>query len=676
MIFRFLASLKLAVICLGTLSLTLAVATKFNSAYGMNAANDYIYQTRGFALLLAFLATNVFCAAAIRYPWAKRQTGFVITHIGLLVVIGGSWYASWTSDEGLLNLEEGSTSSQLVRGHKPMMYVKAIDPHTSKSLGEYKIPVSPGAFDWSPGDSQVVTKPEDPFQLAIKGYYAASIPREVVRANPVGRPMIQVRPTILPPGETIPRDAFADPIDRWFPVGNDRVGPSSKDLGPAQFKVYRADRAEVFDDFLNPPANPGIEGIARLHYEDRDGKTRQFDVRLDDASPGQPIPLPESDLTAQFVKVAHEPIPSKQEQDLFGAESLDVVLFKIKRGDGADVEHHGYAMLPDIPAVIPSRSPDKPSPAPLARINYYYPPVIDPQVNRRFGEIDLIADTSGRIGYRVFERGNPAKVRATGLIKPGETITAFGGNKLAPMTLAFTVEEYLQSARFETIAESVDLPPGERDNALPAVLAEMTVGGVTHEVWLRKSPDFEPNYKPLAFDDKLFDVAFDVDRLDLGFSLTLNDFDVVFDPGTTKAASYKSEVTLTDEKAGIKAEPRSIFMNHTLDHSGWRFFQTSYYPIKDKRTGRTTGEFGSILQVAKNPARNIIYAGCLIVVAGAFVQFYMRAGVFSDGGKLERERAAAKARRRLEAKSRGAAPAPQAQKTNQAAADDDPFEPL
>jgi hypothetical protein len=32
------------------------------------------------------------------------------------------------------------------------------------------------------------------------------------------------------------------------------------------------------------------------------------------------------------------------------------------------------------------------------------------------------------------------------------------------------------------------------------------------------------------------------------------------------------------------------------------------------------------------------------VVLGAFVQFYMRAGVFTDGGKKERERAAAKAR--------------------------------
>jgi len=49
--------------------------------------NQWIYQTKGFAILLAFLGTNILCAALIRYPWKKRQTGFVITHAGLLVLL-------------------------------------------------------------------------------------------------------------------------------------------------------------------------------------------------------------------------------------------------------------------------------------------------------------------------------------------------------------------------------------------------------------------------------------------------------------------------------------------------------------------------------------------------------------------------------------------------------------
>ena len=41
------------------------------------------------------------------------------------------------------------------------------------------------------------------------------------------------------------------------------------------------------------------------------------------------------------------------------------------------------------------------------------------------------------------------------------------------------------------------------------------------------------------------------------------------------------------------------------------------------------------------------------MVLGAFVQFYMRAGIFTDGGKKERERAASQGPRREPAGSEG-----------------------
>ena len=682
LVYRFLASLKLAVICLGTLALTLAVATKFNSDYGQNAVNDYIYQSRCFALLLGFLGANIFCAAAIRYPWTKRQTGFVITHIGLLVVIGGSWWASQSSDEGQVGLKEGESTSELIRNNKPVLYVKAIDPHSQKELGTYKIPVHPGAFDWKPTDSEVVSRPEDPFKLTVKGFYPSSILKEVVVPNPIGRPMVKLRPTVIPPGSTVASPIFPDPVDAWFPLADDRLGRTIRDAGPAQFIVAKAARPEVFDDFLNPPSDPGIEGVAILHYEDQAGATRRFDVRLDDAKEGVALALPDSDLTAEFNKISHLPIEASEEQSLLGTDSLDLVQFLVQRGDGPEVEHNGYAMLPTIPAIIPRQDdPESSLKTPLVRINYYSPPVIDPKVNRKFGVVEVMVDPMGQMAYRVFERGNPGKLRSHGPIKVGDKITAFGGNNLAPMTLAFEVEDYLKSGRKETVAESFDLPPGQRDNSIPSILAEMTVKGETRDVWLRKSADFEMNFKPVVFGDSVYELAYDVDRLDLGFALKLNDFDVGFDPGTSNASSYRSEVTLTDLAAGIKDEPKSIYMNHTLDHKGWRFFQTSYYPYEDKKTGQKTGEFVSVFQVAKNPAREMIYAGCIIVVLGAFVQFYMRAGLFTDGGKREREQAAAKARRRLEAKSRvGVAPTqtsqPPESKLKPKPGPDEDFEPL
>src|SRR4051794_17664739 len=112
--YRFLASLKLAVISLGTLAAVLAYATFFESWYGASAVQEWIYQTKGFAVLLAFLGMNILSAALIRYPWKKRQTGFVITHAGLLVLLAGSFWSLKTADEGQVGMYEGETKGELV----------------------------------------------------------------------------------------------------------------------------------------------------------------------------------------------------------------------------------------------------------------------------------------------------------------------------------------------------------------------------------------------------------------------------------------------------------------------------------------------------------------------------------------------------------------------------------
>jgi hypothetical protein len=648
--FRFLASVKLAVVCLATLSAVLAFGTRFNSWYGMNAANEYIYQAKWFAVLLAFLGTNILCAALIRYPWKKRQIGFLITHAGLLTVIFGSWWSAQYADEGQLGMLEGETSSKLVRNHKPVVLVRPIDPHTGRPTGEYVIPAQTGSFDWPAGKYQVISTDREPFKLALKAFYVASIPGKAFVADPNGGPMLKLRPRVIPPGQKLPVDVFKDEDERWFALGQD-LPRLIKDAGPAQFIFSAVNQAEILDDFLNPPADPGVEGVARFHYADQSGKPRVFDVRVDDAMDRHPILIPDSDLTVTFIRVEHEPVDERQRTALRTlGDQIDSVRFNVRKGTGPAIKHGAIATWPEYPPTKPIREKSEPdsSASPLLTLNYFYPPVVDPEVNRRFGVVEVMVDPSGRMGYRVFERGTPAKVRSVGLLEPGKEITAFGGNDKAPMTMVFSVEDYLPRGIAKEIAESVDMPPNKKDDGLGAVLAEMTVDGVTKEIWLRKSPTFDPTYETLAFGDKLYEIAFDSDRLDLGFSLFLKDFDVGFDPGTSNPASYKSDVRLTDEAAGIKDQPHLIYMNYTLDHKGWRFFQSNYAKYRDPRTGEFTGEFQSVFQVAKDPGRELKYLGCIVVVAGAFVQFYMRAGVFSDGGK--RQSAAEKARRRLLAK--------------------------
>ena len=63
----------------------------------------------------------------------------------------------------------------------------------------------------------------------------------------------------------------------------------------------------------------------------------------------------------------------------------------------------------------------------------------------------------------------------------------------------------------------------------------------------------------------------------------------------------------------------------------------------DPRTRQESGQFQSVFQVGSDAGRGIKMLGCILIVAGAFAQFYMRAGIFTDGGKRERARAAARA---------------------------------
>lgn len=61
----------------------------------------------------------------------------------------------------------------------------------------------------------------------------------------------------------------------------------------------------------------------------------------------------------------------------------------------------------------------------------------------------------------------------------------------------------------------------------------------------------------------------------LPFSVKLYDFIMDRYPGTDSPTSYASEVQLIDPRENLQQDYR-IYMNHVLDHDGYRFFQSSY----------------------------------------------------------------------------------------------------
>lgn len=106
---EFLASLKLAVVLIFSAAVVLAWGTFVESELGTPAVQYGVYGTWWFTLLNVLLATSIFCAALVRFPWKRHQTGFVITHLGLLVLLFGCWLTRRGWIDAQLPVFEGST---------------------------------------------------------------------------------------------------------------------------------------------------------------------------------------------------------------------------------------------------------------------------------------------------------------------------------------------------------------------------------------------------------------------------------------------------------------------------------------------------------------------------------------------------------------------------------------
>lgn len=122
----------------------------------------------------------------------------------------------------------------------------------------------------------------------------------------------------------------------------------------------------------------------------------------------------------------------------------------------------------------------------------------------------------------------------------------------------------------------VKLPKEQVDeSSKDALIVSITANGETKQVELlgaRGYADFSDKITVGGLD---FSLSYGSKVYELPFSIKLNDFIAEKYPGTeTGYASFMSKVTVQDERPF----DYDIYMNHILDHRGYRFFQSSFHP--------------------------------------------------------------------------------------------------
>ncbi len=166
----------------------------------------------------------------------------------------------------------------------------------------------------------------------------------------------------------------------------------------------------------------------------------------------------------------------------------------------------------------------------------------------------------------------------------------------------------------------VKVNPAEEKTGTDALILELTSEGETQEVSLLGGKGLNPAPETVDVGGLKVHLAYGSKAYELPFSITLNDFIADKYPGTEAAyAAFRSKITVND--TADEYFDYDIFMNHVLDHKGYRFFQASFDP----------DEKGTVLSVNHDWWGTwITYIGYFLLYIGLMAILFDRNTRFGD----------------------------------------------
>ncbi|MBK1896457.1 cytochrome c biogenesis protein CcsA [Chryseobacterium paridis] len=163
----------------------------------------------------------------------------------------------------------------------------------------------------------------------------------------------------------------------------------------------------------------------------------------------------------------------------------------------------------------------------------------------------------------------------------------------------------------------------KKDQAVPDMLKIEIQGPKTKQLVELSVEKGNPNaYKQITMDGLNIMAGFGPKVYTTPFALKLDDFVMETYPGSSSPSAYESHVKIID---GGKQTPYKIYMNHVLNHGGYRFFQASFDPDR----------MGTVLSVNHDFWGTLIsYIGYTLLFGGLFVIFFWKGTHFWKLNKM------------------------------------------
>lgn len=117
----------MAVVVIVSLSVLTAAGTFVESNYDAEAAGKLVYRTFWMWGALLLLAINLIAVMVDRWPWKKKHIPFLFAHVGILLILIGSWMTQKWGVDGHMRVEIGSTSRHLILPETDLVVYRSED---------------------------------------------------------------------------------------------------------------------------------------------------------------------------------------------------------------------------------------------------------------------------------------------------------------------------------------------------------------------------------------------------------------------------------------------------------------------------------------------------------------------------------------------------------------------
>ncbi|MEK6799503.1 MAG: cytochrome c biogenesis protein ResB [Planctomycetota bacterium] len=575
-IFRPIATLWFAAVLLALMLVSLACATVYESMHGTEQALASFYSSTWFTVLLWLFCMNVGTAVLVRLPLPRSKYAFALTHLSLILILGGALVTRTAGIDGQMSIVEGQTANELSVSEETLTLTNLATKESSFA-GLARSVFGPTTAVDGPGvDGPTVGQVRAEVLRYLPDAEAVS---EVVNDAPLARHAAEV--SLSGMGEMTPQ---------WIFDGEPR------NLGRlAVALTVVADEAEL-QRRLEAPKQESASSVGTVKLE---VAGQAFELPIERCR-DHPAPLGDTAYTVRVVDYfPHATVGADNQLTNASDRPANPAIRAEIIGPSGRQTKIAFAKFPDFSSMHGAQGADE------VKMTF----VATGAIAESSPPVEIFATLDGKLLARFSPPGGPATVQSITLGSPVETPWP---------RMALTVSRSFDHARARQTVQPV-IPV--RDPREAAMLVRMVSGAAVSEQWVRKHET-----KRVTIDGTPFEVAYDERRIPLGFSVTLNKFTLGYYPGGMRPRSFESQLTIADPSGG-RSQARVVSMNHPTSFGGFTFYQSSYQMGKERAT--------SVLSVSKDPGQPIVFAGYFGLMGGMLWVLGIRMGEHRRRAALE-----------------------------------------